>query len=221
MSDNADRVAATISANVRALRSARGLTLDGLVAMTGLSKGTLVALEQGRGNPSIGTLCQLTESLGIGLQQLLEDPSGPFVKVRRVDDAAELWSTPGGSGAHFLLGTDPPDGVELWEWEIAHGEHFDGGAHPLGTRELLTVRTGCLGVRIEDRVAELGPGDSILFEATVPHRYLGLSMDPARFTMVVLIADLAGLDPMDASGSQTASETVAPGAAGVRDPSQR
>lgn len=207
MPDNADHVAATIAANVRALRAARGLTLERLVALTGLSKGTLVALEQGRANPSIGTLCQLTESLGIGLQHLLEDASGPFVKVRRTRDAAVLWSTEGGSRATFLLGTDPPEGVELWEWEIAAGEHFDGGAHPPGTRELLTVRAGCLALELADRVTELGPGDSMLFEATIPHRYCGSAAGPTAFTMTVLISDLSGLGPMDAAAQGVRDRT--------------
>lgn len=196
MTEHADHVAATIAGNVRALRAQRGLTLDGLVAVTGLSKGTLVALEQARANPSIGTLCQLSESLGIGLHHLLEDRSRPFAKVRRRDEGAVLWSTEDGSSARFLIGTDPPDGLELWTWRIAPGEHFDGGAHPVGTRELLAVSSGRLEVRLGDRSTELAAGDSMLFEATLPHRYACRGADPVDFAMTVLIADLSGLGPI-------------------------
>jgi quercetin dioxygenase-like cupin family protein len=117
--------------------------------------------------------------------------------VRRAHEAAALWTSSNGSEARFLLGTDPPEGVELWEWEIAPGEDFDGGAHPVGTRELLTVRAGCLGLALDGRVTELGQGDSVLFEATVPHTYRGLGDTTTSFTMVVLISDLSGLGPMD------------------------
>ena len=196
MTEPADRVAAIIADNVRSLRARRGLTLDGLAARTGLSKGTLVALEQARANPSIGTLCQLTESLGIGLNQILEDRGEPFVKVRTADSAALLWSTGAGSGAWFLIGTDPPDGLELWRWRIVPGDAFGGTAHPAGTREVLQVTAGELAVHIAERVTHLHEGDALVFEATAPHRYECAGDTPVEFTMTVLVTDVSGLGPM-------------------------
>lgn len=196
MTEPADRVAAVIADNVRSLRAQRGMTLDALAARTGLSKGTLVALEQARGNPSIGTLCQLTESLGIGLHQILEDRGEPFVKVRSGGSAALLWSTDAGSGAWFLIGTDPPDGLELWRWRIVPGEAFGGTAHPTGTREVLHVTGGQLAVHIAERVTHLQQGDAMVFEATAPHRYECQGPTPTDFLMTVLITDVSGLGPM-------------------------
>ena len=56
-------VAATVGHNVRALRQQRRMTIDGLAAAAGLSRGTVIQVESARGNPSIATLCNLAAAL--------------------------------------------------------------------------------------------------------------------------------------------------------------
>ncbi|CAN5326370.1 hypothetical protein BH23ACT9_BH23ACT9_07830 [soil metagenome] len=61
-----------IGANVLRFRRALGWSQEHLATASGLSKGTIVAIEQQRSNPSVGTLCALSETLGVGLATLLE-----------------------------------------------------------------------------------------------------------------------------------------------------
>jgi transcriptional regulator with XRE-family HTH domain len=193
-------VATTVGRNVRALRQQRRMTIDALAAAAGVSRGTVIQIETARGNPSIATLVGLAAALRVGVASLVDGDAEPRVVIRRATEAARLWSSAAGSNAVFRIGTDPPDVVELWDWTLQPGDSFDGEAHPMGTREVLSVLSGRLGLRVGTTDQHLNVGDSVLFQAHAPHRYSNDAAadegaDPARFVMVVLQPGDAGLVP--------------------------
>ena len=190
-----EELADVIGANVLRLRQALGWSQDTLAQSCGLSKGTIVAIEQQRSNPSVATLCALSESLGVGLHTLLERPAGPLVKHRRADDAVDLWSTPAGSRASLLIGTDPPGGVELWDWELAPGDTFDGEAHPRGTSETVRVHEGALTVAVGGRSVDVGADEVVVFEAHEPHRYANAADTVTHFSMWIVVGDEGDMPP--------------------------
>ncbi len=192
---SSDDVAAAVGRNVRALRQQRRMTIDGLAAAAGISRGTVIQVETARGNPSIATLCNLATALRVGVASLVDGDAAPRITVRRADQAAPLWSSAAGSSAVFRVGTDPPDVVELWDWTLQPGDAFDGEAHPMGTAEVLSVLSGRLALRVGTSELELAAGDTVLFEAHVPHRYANPAGGPVRFTMVVVQPGDAGLVP--------------------------
>jgi transcriptional regulator with XRE-family HTH domain len=181
-----DVLAAAIGRNVRRLRRRRELTLDVLAERAGVSKGTVIGVEQARANPSIATLCGIADALGVGVVTLIDPGEDPQVRVKRGPDTPALWTSDAGSRALFLMGTDPPDVVELWDWHLAPGDSFDGGAHPEGTVELLFVLDGVLAVRVGDERHEITAGDTILFDAVLAHSYGNPSDRPNRFVMSVV-----------------------------------
>lgn len=188
-------VAATVGRNVRALRQQRRMTIDGLAAASGLSRGTVIQVESARGNPSIATLCTLAAALQVGVASLLSAESPPRVTVRAGATAAAVWTSGVGSRALFRIGTDPPDVVELWDWTLLPGDSFDGEAHPRGTSEVLFVLDGVLALRVGDERWVLGVEDAVVFEAHAPHRYANEATAPLRFVMVVLQFGDTGLVP--------------------------
>ena len=192
---SSEAVATAVGRNVRALRQQRRMTIDALAAASGVSRGTVIQVETARGNPSIGTLCNLAAALRVGVASLVDGDAAPRVVVRRGADAAQLWTSAAGSSAVFRIGTDPPDVVELWDWTLQAGDSFDGEAHPVGTVEVLSVLIGRLALRVGDADLELAKGDTAMFEAHAPHRYACVGRQPVRFTMVVLQPGDAGLVP--------------------------
>jgi transcriptional regulator with XRE-family HTH domain len=192
---SSDEVAAAVGRNVRALRRQRRMTIEALAAAAGVSRGTVIGVETARGNPSIATLCNLATALRVGVASLVDGDAAPRISVRRAEQAAPLWSSPAGSSAVFRIGTDPPDVVELWDWTVQPGDSFDGEAHPVGTAEVLSVLGGRLALRVGTSELELATGDTVLFEAHVPHRYANTAAEPLRFTMVVVQPGDAGLVP--------------------------
>lgn len=57
---------------LRKAREGRGLSLDRLSAKTGVSRGYLWKLEQGKANPTVGKLRQLGQALALPIPALLE-----------------------------------------------------------------------------------------------------------------------------------------------------
>ncbi|TDD44792.1 XRE family transcriptional regulator [Nonomuraea terrae] len=181
--EDPELITQAIANNVRAQRAHRGLTLDALAARSGVSRGMLVQVEQGRTNPSVSTLTRIASALGVTVARLVEVSDVPMVRV--VDKADVVTFRQGGGEAKLLVGADMPVIMELWEWRLVPGEHHDGDAHTPGTREMLTVLDGELTLSVHGRSHVIGQGDAVLFTADRPHRYANAGPADLRFVMVV------------------------------------
>lgn len=63
---------------IKGLRESAGLTMEKLASQSGVAKNAILAIEKGRGNPTIGTLEAVASALELTLSQLL----GADVKPR-------------------------------------------------------------------------------------------------------------------------------------------
>jgi quercetin dioxygenase-like cupin family protein/DNA-binding XRE family transcriptional regulator len=183
-------VARAIARNMRRLRTGKGFTLDELAGRARVSRGMLIQIEQERTNPSVTTLVRIADALGVSIAQLVEVSDAPAVRVVHAADAVPLWRGDGGSVGTLLLGTDPPQAMEMWDWRIEPGDAYDGEAHLPGTRELLHVLAGRLTLTVEDETRAVEAGDTVLFSADREHRYSNAATEPARFVMVVSMPTL-------------------------------
>jgi transcriptional regulator with XRE-family HTH domain len=176
----------TIAGNMRFQRSHRGLTLDQLAARSGVSRGMLVQVEQGRTNPSVSTLTRIASALGVTVARLVEVSDVPVVRI--VSKADVVTFTQGARNdvrARLLVGADTPMILELWDWRLAPGRHHDGDAHPPGTREMLTVLEGELTLTVHGKSHVIGEDDAVLFTADRPHRYANHGTEELRLIMAV------------------------------------
>jgi quercetin dioxygenase-like cupin family protein len=78
--------------------------------------------------------------------------------------------------------------VECYELRIAARARVQSDAHARGTAENLTVLTGSLRLHCGDQVSELAAGDSVFFEADVPHAYENPGRVEARCLNVIIYA---------------------------------
>ncbi|GGK51440.1 transcriptional regulator [Planomonospora parontospora subsp. parontospora] len=179
-----ETITAAIANNVRAQRAHRQMTLDELAARSGVSRGMLVQVEQGRTNPSINTLTRIADALGVTVARMVEVSDTPVVRVVHPADVV-TFAHGRASAARLLVGTDAPAILELWDWRLAPGDHHDGDAHPPGTREMLTVLEGELTLTVYGRSHVVGAGGAVVFSADRPHRYANEGEGPLRFVMVV------------------------------------
>jgi transcriptional regulator with XRE-family HTH domain len=180
-----DRVTAALARNVRSLRQSRGWTLAALAARSGVSKGMVVELEQGRTNPSIATVDRLAAALGVGLAQLVEVGDEAELRIVTGEDAVRLWSGAEGGWGAFLVSTQHPTKVELWDWALEPGDAYDGQIHPEGSRELLYVLAGEITLVLDHRHRVALPLQSAaLYTADRPNRVENCGAVPAHVIMV-------------------------------------
>ncbi|MCV2488279.1 cupin domain-containing protein [Geodermatophilus sp. YIM 151500] len=177
-----------LGARIRSLRKERDLTLERLGELSGLSVGIVSQIERGRGNPSFATLVQLAHGLDIPVGRLLyvsDQTRSPVVRRgerRRLDghglgyDDGGLYEllTPDFSGALEVVWVETPPGYDTSATPYKHnGEEFG------------LVIEGRVVVHLDGVPHELGPGDSIRYDSTVPHWYSNPGPDVHRAVWVI------------------------------------
>jgi transcriptional regulator with XRE-family HTH domain len=179
-----------IARSLRNIRGSRDLTLDQLARNSGVSKGMLVQIEQGRTNPSVATLCRIANALGVTLSRFVEVPEEPTARLIPASEAITLWKGRKGSSGKLVVGFDMPSLMEVWDWDLVSGEWYDGIAHPTGTREILYILEGELTLSAGGVQHKAAVTDVLVFQADRPHRYANESTSRLRFLMVVAESSL-------------------------------
>jgi transcriptional regulator with XRE-family HTH domain len=180
-----------IARSLNQVRASRGLTFDQLARKSGVSKGMLVQIEQGRTNPSIATLCRIANALGVTVSRFVEAGEEPPARLIPASEAIELWQGRRGSRGKLLVGFETPSLLEVWDWDLAPGESYEGLAHPAGTREVLHVQEGELVLTADGAQHRARATDTLMFQADRPHRYTNEGSKRLRFLMVVTEPPLA------------------------------
>ena len=90
-------ITTAVARTLQALRADRGWSLDQLAARSGVSKGVLVALEQGRSNPNLATLARIGDAFGVPVTLLVDMGGEPAVRISSPDASRVLWRGPAGS----------------------------------------------------------------------------------------------------------------------------
>jgi transcriptional regulator with XRE-family HTH domain len=181
-----------LARTVAALRAERGWSLDNLAGRSGVSKGVLVAVEQGRSNPNLATLARVADAFGVPVTRLLEGADESVVRISGPDEAKVLWRSKAGGSGTIVAATPPPWAAELWRWVLEPGDAFGGDAHAAATRELAWVESGRLTLTVAGQRYELGPGECARFPGDLAHGYANEGTQQTTLTMVVVIPPAAG-----------------------------
>src|SRR3982074_2832136 len=121
-----------VSGRVGDRRADRRLSLDRLAALSDVSKGLLVQIENGDANPSIATLCKVGAGPGGAGARVGQCSEQHPAEVMPAGAPRLLWRGPKGGTATLLVGSAGPDMLELWSWELRPGGRYDAPAHPGG-----------------------------------------------------------------------------------------
>jgi len=180
-----DFVSAAVSTSVKTYRQQQKLSLDELSRRAGVSKGMLVEIEKGSANPSIAILCKIAAALGLSVADIVNVSADPLAHLVAEADIPVLWQGEKGGTARLLAGTQGPDMIELWHWQMFPGEAFESPGHPPRTYELLHVEQGELTLKVDEQVLAVPCGSSAVAKTAAPHSYANLGAQPLIFTMAV------------------------------------
>jgi len=178
---------------VRALREATGLSLRDLAGRSGVSAPMLSQVERGETSPTLTVAARIAQGLGLRLSELLRlDEDGAVTVLRRErrrrggnpahGHSYEIVSAPApGQRAELSLHTLEPGGVT--------GSADDPPIHEPGSREVALVLKGEVALWCDGRRYKLREGDSVTFDADLPHRFANEAGKPAQL-LAVLAAGL-------------------------------
>ncbi len=158
---HSDPAPPTLGADLRALRRARGLTLQSMADRLGRSVGWLSQVERDLSEPSITDLRHLAAVLDVPVSTLFGHAPTPAEETGYVVRSNSR--RPIGSGAtglvEELLSPDLTDGFEMVHSTFQpHSRIGEVVTRP--TQEVGYVISGKLDLRISDRAFTLCPGDS-------------------------------------------------------------
>ena len=186
-----------VGTRLREGREKRGISLRELARRVGVSPSLVSQIELDRVNPSVSTLYSLVTELGMTMGDVFGDNAQPAPRVVR--------EQPSGHG----LVTDPEtrpvinlaSGVR-WERLTPDSDRdveflyvvYPVGAESCAENALVThggreygyVTSGTLGVRVGFDEYELGPGASIAFDSSSPHRLWAIGGEPVHAVWLVI-----------------------------------
>jgi transcriptional regulator with XRE-family HTH domain len=182
----------SLGPRVRALREAMDLSLRDLAERSGVSAPMLSQVERGETSPTLHIAKRIATGLELRLSQLLRlDEDGAVTIVRR----NERRQGPGVDGHSYEILTPPLPGqrAELSRHTLAPGAVTGGPGdppmHEPGSRETALVESGTAVLLIDGARHELHEGDSVTFDADLPHHF----ENPGQAEAVVLAVLSAGL----------------------------
>jgi transcriptional regulator with XRE-family HTH domain len=182
------RLEAAIGQGVRGFRKQAGLGIAELAERARLSPGMLSKIENGAISPSLATLQSLAKALQVPVTSLFRE----FEEVRDTTFVRAgqglLVSRDGPRIGHEyrILGHTTAKRVAVEPYLMSYDDPAE--VFPIYQRsgsEFIYVLEGELAYRHGSKLFSMAPGDSLLFDADVPHGPEKLSKTPVRYIAVV------------------------------------
>jgi transcriptional regulator with XRE-family HTH domain len=185
-------LAPVVGANLRRLRTRRGLSLERLAQISGVSRAMLGQIELGQSAPTINVLWKIARALEVTFSALISARTQAGALVLRSAESKILTSKDRSFSSRALFPFDEPRRVEFYELRLLSGSVEDADAHPPGTAENLVVTQGTVEIDVSGDTHRLEAGDSILFEADTPHAYRTPGKTEAVMYLVMTYAEEIG-----------------------------
>ncbi len=176
---------------LRAERRRRGLSLEQLAALAGVSRSMLSDVERGAKAPTVLVLDRIATGLDTSIARLLgEERAARVVVLRRGEQ--DTARDPSGWERRILSPVLPGVEFELMRTVISGG--VDAGAfapHAPGSREYLAMARGTLRLTLDGTPYTLRAGDSIYYAGDCWHAFA----NPGGDTCVYYLAMELGQHP--------------------------
>ncbi|WOI57560.1 XRE family transcriptional regulator [Palleronia sp. LCG004] len=170
MMENPDAILSLLPERLRRARQSRGLSLDAVARLSGVSRSMVSQIERGASSPTVSTLWNLTRALGVDFAGLLEESRASAIEVLRAEDVPTIANR--GTGCTIRILSPPEDAGrhEVYELRFEEGGALSSTAHARGTQENVTVIEGALTVTSGAAAHPLRAGETARYAADVPHR---------------------------------------------------
>ncbi|MBA3624656.1 MAG: helix-turn-helix domain-containing protein, partial [Methylibium sp.] len=168
-----DNVVESLGARLLALRTLNSLSLEEVARRAEITKSYLSKVERGLSAPSLATVLKLARALGLSSGQLLGDePRDDEVVVVKAADRVPFSRTKGRAGYLYeaIAAHRPTKAMMpfIMRPPLRSGTKLEMVTH--AGEELIFVVSGEMEIVFAGRSVVLQAGDSVYFNASVPHR---------------------------------------------------
>jgi transcriptional regulator with XRE-family HTH domain len=177
-----------IGPRVRVLREGMDLSLRDLAERCSVSAPMLSQVERGETSPTLAVAAKIARGLELSLSQLLRlDETDGVTVVRKGERLAGGWAR----GHRYEVLTPPLPGqraevsIHRLKPRAATGGSGDPPMHEPGSRETAVVLSGALTLVCDGREQQLDEGDTVTFDADLPHHFENPGEAEARFLSVI------------------------------------
>ena len=180
-----------IGPRLRGQREYAGLSLRELAGRVGVSASLISQIERDKVNPSVSTLYALVRELGLDMGELFSTgepapaPAG-FGPLVTAEDRSVISLATGVTWERLTATADPSVEFLRVVYDVASESCPEDSLMRHGGREYGFVTGGRLGVQVGFERYDLGPGDSISFDSSSPHRLWTIGEEPAEAIWVVV-----------------------------------
>lgn len=152
------------------LRKKHKLTLDQLAASSGVSRSMLSQIERGQANPTLTVTFRIAKAFGMSIGELVDQPwASSSIEVVHGEDKSNLFRSDKECQIRTLSPLHIEKNIEFYALRIAPGASLASSPHFEGTKELLTVTSGCARLTSGETACELTEGDSAHYRADLKH----------------------------------------------------
>ncbi len=177
-----------VGAALQRLRLARGLTLEDLSRIAGVSKSMLSQIEREKANPTIAITWRLANALGVQIGELLATAERQTETVR-VIEAHEIPTLPGHHAGYVLRILGPLELASKYEWyelTLAPGGELASQGHDPGAQEHLTLLHGTVEVEVGPDKKKMKLGSTARYPGDQQHIIRNVGKTEAKALLVVI-----------------------------------
>lgn len=177
-----------VGGRVRQIRMSKGLSIRALAESSGLNVNTLSLIENGRTSPSVSTLQLIAQTLRVPISAFFEtDHGNKKVVYQRAGNRPHAMFTHG-------LVEDLGAGMSRFGAEpliVTLRSGADSGKTPIvhTGREFVYCLAGHIIYHVDNQAYQLEPGDSLMFEAYLAHRWQNAAESESRLLLVLCPMD--------------------------------
>lgn len=185
MTENDDDILSRLPARLKEARREKGLSLEAVAKLSGVSRSMVSQIERGESSPTIATLWNLTRALQVDFAGLLEeDQKADRIDVIRAHEAPTIDNH--GEGCRIRILSPPEDAGrnEMYEISFTASGVLESQPHKRGTTERLTVLDGSVEIKSGAAHDKLATGDSARYAADQPHSIRALNGPATVFLLV-------------------------------------
>lgn len=183
-----ESIETALSARLKTLRKERRISLRSLANLSGLNVNTLSAIENGRSSPSVSTLQQLALALEVPISTFFEteksDQKVVFTLAEHRPQATFSSILMQDLGQHFSNNVVQPFLLTI-DTNSSSGDHMI--VHT--GYEFVYCLSGSILYQVEASEYNMKEGDSLLFEAQLPHCWKNQADKTTQILLVLIPTD--------------------------------